>query len=191
VWPWEHLALGYLLVSLTIRVVAGRPPRDHEAIVVAVATQCPDLVDKPMAWTFDVLPSGLSLAHSLTVAVPLTTLAFLLSHRRGTPGLGIAVAVGYGSHLFADALYPVVYGDPVRVAFLLWPVLEGPQDPAMLGGLGHVFTALARLELLVSTPAGPLFLVVEFALLGGAVGVWLQDGSPGVIVVRRSIDRTR
>jgi len=184
VWPWEHLAFGYVLFSASTRLLDRRSPTDPEALAVAVATQFPDLIDKPLAWTFDVLPSGLSLAHSLSVATLLTAGTAALARRRGVPGQGLAVAIGYGSHLLGDAVYPVAFGDPVRTSFLLWPFLGGPQPASTLDGTDHVVAAIDRVELLISTPIGPWALLLEGLLLGGAVGVWLADGTPGTDVLR-------
>ena len=48
-WPWEHLAFGYVLYSLGVRTLRGRTPRGPPVLVLAVATQVPDLLDKPLA----------------------------------------------------------------------------------------------------------------------------------------------
>ena len=47
-WPWEHLAIGYLAYSLLGRLAWRRPPTVGTAITVAFGTQFPDLVDKPL-----------------------------------------------------------------------------------------------------------------------------------------------
>ena len=62
-WPWDHLAFGYVWYTLASRGWDGRPPSNAAAIALAVGTQFPDLVDKPLAWWLDVLPAGRSLGH--------------------------------------------------------------------------------------------------------------------------------
>ena len=52
VLPWGHLAIGYLCLSLAIRARWRVPPQGPAVIAVAIGTQLPDLIDKPLAWTF-------------------------------------------------------------------------------------------------------------------------------------------
>lgn len=67
-WPWGHAAVGYTLYSAFSRMYYRKPPSDAAALVVLFGTQLPDFNDKPLAWTFDVLPTGRSLGHSLLTA---------------------------------------------------------------------------------------------------------------------------
>ena len=126
-WPWEHLAVGYLAYSLYSRVVLGRRPTGPDAVVLAFATQLPDLVDKPLSWGFDVFTVGYGAAHSLLVVVPVLCVAGLLVARRRLPGRPVAAyAVGHLSHLAGDLVYPVLRGEPLPVGRLLWPVASFP-----------------------------------------------------------------
>lgn len=179
-WPWEHLAVGYLAYSLLVRAGTGRAP--HGRLVMAalfVGTQFPDLVDKPLAWMFGLLPSGTSLAHSVFVAVPLVTLFLALSWLAGRPSIGRAFGVGYLLHLPADVLYVALYGSPVNWTVLLWPLYTAPagQDPGLLANVALYFGKF--LEVAVS-PAGRLFVAAELLLLGGALVLWVLDGFPGI-----------
>jgi len=70
-WPWGHLAVGYLLWSVLVRDRRFRPPTGAETLLLAVGTQFPDAVDKPLAWSLGVLPNGRSLAHSVFLATAL------------------------------------------------------------------------------------------------------------------------
>jgi hypothetical protein len=180
VWPWEHLAFGYLVVALALRATRGRSLGDVEAVLVVLATQLPDLVDKPLAWRFEVLPAGLSLAHSLLFAGPLLVAVVALATWRDRPAAGWGVALAYGTHLVGDAVYPVVFGDPVRTDFLLWPVREVPPSQPSLGLLGHVAVYFDRFTALLATPRGSWFVALEVALVGGALVLWLFDGVPGL-----------
>ena len=80
----------------------------------------PDVVDKPLGalGVFDVYQS---VGHS-ALLVPLAV-AVAASHRRG-----LAVAVGWGSHLALDALHVTVNGRASDALFLAWPVVER-SDP--------------------------------------------------------------
>ena len=66
-WPWGHVALGYLFYSLYVHWRHDRPPSAPAAIAVGVGTLLPDVIDKPLAWWAAVLPNGRSLAHSAVV----------------------------------------------------------------------------------------------------------------------------
>lgn len=81
-WPWEHLAFGYVLFSLLVRI-GRRRPDDASVYLLVLFTQFPDLVDKPLAWTFGILLSGLSVGHSVFVALSVSVVALALGHARG------------------------------------------------------------------------------------------------------------
>lgn len=180
-WPWEHLAVAYLAYSLGRRLRKRAPPGHFEALALAFGSQFPDLVDKPLAWTFHVLPSGLSLAHSLLVAVPTTVAVFVLAGLRDLRRRSVAVAfgTGYVLHLPADGLYPIVYGSAPRWQFLLWPLIPA-SGATQAGFLENVVYYLGNYLHVLATPKGLVFVVAELLLLGTALGMWLRDGRPGV-----------
>ncbi|UIO99760.1 metal-dependent hydrolase [Halobaculum sp. CBA1158] len=190
--PWGHAALGYLLYSAWRHLRTGRPPGGWAVVGLAVGTQFPDLIDKPLAWTVPVLPSGRSLAHSLVVIVPVTVAvaaAVVLIRRArrdgapdghtadapATPAVAAAggFAFGWYAHLLGDA-YRVVLPGEACVSYLLWPVAPvcgyAESDASILGFF---------LEL-TPTPA----IVAGLALTAVAVGVWCRDGTPGLAAVR-------
>lgn len=127
-WPWEHLAVGYVLVSVLWRA-RGRIPDAPTAVATAVGTQFPDLVDKPLAWGFGLLERGMAVAHSVLVAVPLCLLAVALARRYGYGPIVGGFALGYLSHLPADAVYSLFYGNGINVGAFLWPVARPPATP--------------------------------------------------------------
>lgn len=180
-WPWEHLAVGYVLASLLWRA-RGRVPDGPTALAVAVGTQFPDLVDKPLAWGVSVLERGISVAHSVLVAVPVCLLVVLLARRYGDGNdqrIAAGFALGYLSHIPADAVYPVLYGDGLRVDSFLWPIAAPPGDPKG-GFVAKIPEFLAQSLALVTGPRGALFLVLEALLVGTALVFWVRDGVPGV-----------
>ena len=185
-WPWEHLAVGYLLYSVSLRLVYGNRPGDAATVALAFATQLPDLVDKPLAWVFDVLPSGLSLAHSLLFALPLSALVVLVAVRRGSPAIGSAFAIGYLSHLAGDVAYPYFVGDGLRVGFLLWPLVPASPEPTV-GFLSLVIRFFEQFLAFLGTPRGQLYVVFEALLLATAIGLWMADGCPILTFARRSL----
>jgi len=171
-WPWGHLALGYLLYSVFVHLHSRRRPGERATVALALGTQFPDLVDKPLAWTFGVVPNGRSLTHSLLTAFVFLAVLQLVLRRRDSGELTTAFGVGYLSHLFGDALYPALTGDYYFLGFLAWPVLPAIEYPAEQSFLAH----LRGLTL-------DSFVAAELGL-GLAVFVfWLADGAPGLGVV--------
>jgi hypothetical protein len=171
-WPWGHLAVGYLLYTVFVHLRNQRPPTDRAAIALAVGTQFPDLVDKPLAWSLGVLPNGRSLTHSLITAFLLIALLELLARRRGYGSIATSFAVGYLSHLLSDALYPVLSGDYYSVGFLAWPVLapiEYETEPSFIAHLTQL-----------SIDSSAAF---EIGLGIGMFVLWLADGAPGLGLV--------
>jgi membrane-bound metal-dependent hydrolase YbcI (DUF457 family) len=172
-WPWGHLAAGYLIYSAYARLRTDSPPGNLPALVAAFATQFPDLVDKPLAWSLSILPSGRSLTHSLVTVGPALAVAWLLAARRDARPLGTALAIGVLSHLFTDALYPLVNLDFEFVTFLGWPLLELPPYEVDSSFAAH----FALIDL------SPTF-VFELVLVAVASVVWHYDGNPGLATVR-------
>ncbi|RRJ33661.1 metal-dependent hydrolase [Halocatena pleomorpha] len=182
-WPWEHLAVGYLCYSLYSRVRTGSPPTEWATIALVVGTQFPDIVDKPLAWQFGLLPSGNSLAHSALVAGVSSALVLVVSHRRRVPQLGIAFVMGYLLHLPGDVLYPLVYGNGLWTEFLWWPFVSvgSGESFSVLSKVSHL---LKRTGGFLMTPAGRAYLGGELGLLLSTIVVWWFDGRPGIGVVR-------
>ncbi|WP_247730591.1 metal-dependent hydrolase [Halovivax limisalsi] len=176
-WPLGHLAVAYILYAVGRRYRRLGPPTVETIVALAIGSQFPDLVDKPLAWRLEVLPTGRTLAHSLLLLVPLAVAVFLVARRVDRPAVGVAFAVGSLSHTLVDVV-PSLWGDGTANQ-LLWPVLSvepyegGP--PTIVG-------------LLLDSLGQPYFLV-EFLLGAIALGVWLRDGRPGLAYVRDAIDR--
>jgi hypothetical protein len=184
-WPWEHLAVGYLAYSAFSRLVWGEPPSTRGALVVGFAAVAPDLVDKPLAWSLGVLPSGKSLAHSLFTLVPLAGLAALLGARSGSQRGTVAFVVGYASHLAGDVVYPLVVSGDLRVGFLFWPLV--PARGGTESVLPHVRELLDSFLAFLGTPQGAVYLAAEVGLLAAAVAVWVADGAPILSALRRRL----
>ena len=115
-WPWGHLAFGYLLYSVLVRLRSWDSPDGQTVLLVLLGTQFPDIVDKPLAWTFHLFPSGRSLAHSLFAVAAVSALVGVYYQRRGRPQLGIEFAVGYLSHLIGDGIGYLLSGEYVYLS---------------------------------------------------------------------------
>ena len=178
-WPWEHLAVGYLLYSTITRLHSGESPTTAATLAVAFGTQFPDLVDKPLSWGLAVLESGVSVAHSIFTAVGLSLAVVALTRRLDRPRMGTAFAVGYLSHLPADAAYGVMFGNPLQIEPFLWPFVEG-QSAAGSGFLDNVLYYAVRFVFFLATERGLAFLSLEVLLLSFTAWLWVRDGCPGV-----------
>jgi hypothetical protein len=182
-WPWEHLAFGYVLYSAFARLVWDRPMGDAEALVVVVATQVPDLVDKTLSWTFGVVATGYGPAHSVLVAGPTVLLVGGVLRGRGRGPLAAALAVAYGSHLIGDFLALRANGpNPSR---LLWPV--APRTPYGRD-LSFVERFMEYFGGFVARASDPEHLAATLgyaAVLALVAGLWAVDGTPGVRWARR------
>ncbi|MFC6825112.1 metal-dependent hydrolase [Halopelagius fulvigenes] len=166
-WPWGHAAVGYLLWSAFVNRADDRPPTGPEVAFVGLGTQFPDLVDKPLAWTFGILPSGRSLAHSLLTAALVISIVYLVTRRREEP-VAVAFGIGYVSHSVADSFSPLLTGEYDKLTYLLWPVLPSPVYES---------------ESLASNVDGLAlsgFVLVELLLVAFALVRWRFDGMPGI-----------
>lgn len=177
-WPVGHAAVAYLCYS-GHRTYSGLPPGQTAVIALLIGSQFPDLVDKPLAWQFNILTTGRSLAHSLFVLLPLVFILYALARRRGQETTAVAFGIGAISHTFADAV-PALWGTD-EAAFLLWPWLsitpyEG-GSPAIMG-------------LLLDSLGDPFFFA-EFVLGVVAIVLWRRDGYPGLRLITTTVERGR
>lgn len=167
-WPWGHLAVGYLLYSLGLRRV-DRRPSSPEVFLLAIGTQLPDLIDKPLSWELDLLVSGRSLGHSLLIGGMVVAALFVVAAPRIGRSRVTALAVGYLSHPFADLPYrDVLAGEFATSAYFVWPLVPMPADEI----------DRSILEYLLAFQPGP-YDYFQGLLLLFAVGLWFVDGTPG------------
>lgn len=189
-WPWEHLAAGYLVYSLGARVLGRDPPTDWGVVALGIGTQLPDLVDKPLSWGLGWVPSGYAVAHSAFVAVPLGVLVLGAGWRVGHRRPAVAFVVGNWAHLLADVLIPLRNGNPVLPSRVLWPVAEASPYETDLGlarGVAYLLEFLAAL----STMAPARLLVLYLFLPAALVAVWLLDGRPGSAIPAELLEQAR
>lgn len=178
-WPWGHVAVGYLLFSMAAHTRYARTPTPAETAVIAIATLLPDLIDKPLAWTVPILPNGRSLGHSLFTAILFIAIVQWLWRNRQGGAVGLAFAVGYLSHLGADGLYPALNGEFYYLGFMAYPVLP---PVAYADESTSIFQHFLEFQL---TP----FAAIEIALTVFAFGLWIRHGCPGTGPVATAIDR--
>jgi hypothetical protein len=127
--PLQHFAVVALPVTVYSLVRYRRLPTGYTVLILLVATQLPDIIDKPLAWTFGVLPSGRMLAHSIVISGPvLSTLCLLGIYLRKFEYTGL-FAVAYLSHIVED-FYPILWQGRSYYFFpnLFWPALPANPD---------------------------------------------------------------
>lgn len=177
-WPWGHAAVGYLLYTAYMRFRYDQPPNEVPTVVLLLGTQFPDLIDKPLAWTLALLPSGRSLGHSLLVLVPLSILVYALAAQYRRSEWGIAFAIGALSHAFIDILPSAIRGEYAYTTSLLWPLLPAPPfDELDRTILGHFFS-------IEPTP----MLALETILVIVILIIWWRDGRPGMTTTQRILN---
>jgi hypothetical protein len=188
-WPWEHAAFAYVLYSLLVHVFRRRAPTGGPVYAVALGSQFPDLVDKPLAWSVGVFESGYAVAHSAFAFPFLAAGVLFASHRRGRLRLGVAFLVGHASHLAGDVVYPAVTDGHLAPTAVLWPIVEPPTSEARAGLLaqatryfGEWFVQVRALD------PGPL-LLFEGLLALSVLLLWLLDGTPGLGPLRKLVTR--
>ncbi len=187
-WPWAHLAVGYLCYAGALFARDRSKPRGLAVVALAVGTQVSDLVDKPVAYWTTLLPAGRTFTHSLLVAVPLSA-AVLYATESGDPRTrraGGAFVLGYLSHLLADGIVPLLGGRMGELSFLLWPLFPVPDYEA--SSFGHHWQQLR--VLLTDLPSGgvlraatdPFVVQLWLTLVAGAL--WVVQGAPPLARLR-------
>lgn len=140
---------------------------------MSVGALLPDLIDKPLAWRFTVLPHGRTFAHSLVIGGVVLVVVGYVARRYGQQGAFRAFAIGYLAHLAGDAYQPFLAGNLADLFFLAWPLMAAPTT-------GETVGVVAQLRQVEPTP---FFLFgVAVTLLGGVA--WWFHGRPGIGTVR-------
>lgn len=188
-WPWEHLLFGYVLYSVVNHTVWHRPISDEEGVVVALATQAPDLVDKPLSWSFGLVATGYGPAHSLLVGFPVVALVTAGLWARDRARLAAALVVAYSSHLVGDAL--ALRANGPTLDRLLWPLSSYEPYESDLGFVERFADYFGAFVARTTNPENLALTLGYAAVLGSVVVLWVVDGTPGVRWVRRRVDLDR
>lgn len=169
--PWGHAAVGYLLYSIIVRyrLGSGDRPAGGPVLALAIGTQFPDLVDKPLAWYLGVLPSGRSLAHSVFTAIVLLAILHWVAVQYERRDLNLAFVLGYLSHLLADVAYDLIRGEWEAVRILLWPIVSQTESE----------TEYTIIEVLLQSSQS-LYGIFEMLLFALATALWIGHRMPGL-----------
>ncbi|WP_048077045.1 metal-dependent hydrolase [Halorubrum sp. AJ67] len=138
--PVTHGAVAYLLYVAYAAATTRRLPVRWALVPLAVGSQFPDLIDKPLAY-WGVLVYGRSLAHSVFVLFGVCGGLWWVMRSESTPvGDRIpdrlrevapaAFAVGYVAHLLGDAWGGLLAGDLASMRFLAYPLVSVPRSPS-------------------------------------------------------------
>ena len=139
--PLGHLSLAYLCYVGAAAVSRHRLPARWGLVWVAVGSQFPDLVDKPLAYV-GVVTYGRSLAHSLFTLLFISGLVWVGTRRLAAAWsatrlpdqlrrtLPAAFSIGYASHLLGDAHEALLAGNLWEARFILYPLYQLPASPA-------------------------------------------------------------
>lgn len=178
--PWEHILFGYIGYSLLVRGLGQDSPTAGETVVIILASGGPDLIDKPLAWQFDLFASGYALGHSVFTATVLSLLAVAVARQQGRPRSSLAFVVGYGAHLLGDMI-PTSLGEPVAYRRILWPLVRGGDGYGTSFRFEAVENLTGYFRWIAEQFAGGT-LDPYFAALLGAAGLalllWVDDGLP-------------
>jgi len=179
-WPWEHVAFAYVVYSLSTRAISQRPPSNRSVYPLAFGALFPDLVDKPLAWTLGVFPSGYAVGHSL-FALPVFATVALVAFRtlHWTRG-SVAYSLGHGTHLLGDVVYPSLVGGPLATSAVLWPLVRIPATPPRRGFVETVTDYFTTWVGTFGSPETLPLLAFEVSLAALVVALWVLDGTPGI-----------
>ncbi|PCR89636.1 metal-dependent hydrolase [Natrinema ejinorense] len=176
-WPWEHFAFAYVLYSLTTNVIFRTSPSARETVAVAVGSQLPDLIDKPLAWTVGITDVGYSIGHSMFVAPFVCLAVYAMAVRRGERALSGAFALAYVSHPLADLFSQLLRGRVVDPRIVLWPIASPPAT-SHGGFLDHFARYFVRYVHQLLTGGLTVQIAFQFLLGLAVLALWLFDGAP-------------
>jgi hypothetical protein len=177
-WPWGHLAVAYILYSTVARMNDSRLPGGLAVFALAVGSQFPDLIDKPLGWSLGVLPGGRTLAHSVFLAAVLIPLVYVLATEYNRRETATEFSLGYVVHLLTDIPPSVLTGDFAALTSLFSPVLA----QLAYEEVGSILEGFLRYSM-----GG--YEWAQLALLALAIVVWYRDGRPGIAYVQLQLER--
>ncbi|WP_256546783.1 metal-dependent hydrolase [Halobellus inordinatus] len=129
--PVEHFIVAFLPLAAAVLLKERKLPSLRFVGVVFVGSQFPDLIDKPLAHEFGVIPSGRVFMHSVPIALPVLAVVVWYGWRTQRRRLSIAFVVAYASHLLADN-YRALFGPGATIPpDLLWPITQPTPRPAV------------------------------------------------------------
>lgn len=154
--PPEHFLVAFIPLLVYVLVRDKQLPSLRFVAVVFLGTQFPDLIDKPLAHQFGVLPSGRVFMHSLPTAIPVLLIIGLYGWKTNRLRLSSAFIFSHLSHLLADNYRLLIQSKPQIPADLLWPLTQPiarPVAPYWAGARGinvRLWTIFSMIVLSIS-----------------------------------------
>lgn len=169
----EHALIAVVPVIAYSLFRYRRLPSGMIVLTAVFAGSFADLVDKPLAWTVAVIPSGRMLAHSIVISVPLIIIVLTVAYWRHKFVYGIVFSWGHLTHIPAD-FYPILYQGTDYYWFpnIFWPIMSPNPDrnPGFSDKLpAFGFESLAEFTVLV--------LVLVYIAVDIRRKFWLQRNS--------------
>jgi len=163
VYPSEHFIVAFLPALGYVLLRDGRLPSLQFVGVIFAGSQFPDLIDKPLAHQFGVLPSGRVFMHSLPIALPFLLVLGWYGWTTDRHRVGAAFAFAHLSHLLADNYRAFLGPRPTVPPDLLWPFTQHVSRPAVpaWGGTGGINVSLWTLFSVVVVATLCYLLVVD------------------------------
>lgn len=127
--PIKHVILS-LLPVVCYSILRYRTVPSGVVVSVAVfAGLFADLIDKPLAWQFGLIPSGRMFAHSIVLSIPMLVVVLAVAAHTDRLFFGLVFAWGHLSHIATDFSSVLVRGtDSYWFPNLFWPVLSANPD---------------------------------------------------------------
>lgn len=143
-FPHQHFIVALVPVVAYVLVSDRRLPTRHLVGVVFLGSQFPDLVDKPLAHQFVVLPSGRVFMHSVPTVLPFLLVLGVYGWKTERLGLSLAFGFAHLSHVLADHTSSLLSTNPQLPPELLWPFLPPTASPVTpsWAGPGGIFVQL-------------------------------------------------
>lgn len=143
-FPHEHFIVAIVPVVAYVILSDRRLPTIHLVGLVFLGSQFPDLVDKPLAHQFVVLPSGRVFMHSIPVVLPFLLLLGVYGWKTDRLGASVAFAFAHLSHVFTDHHTALLGSNPQLPPELLWPILPATASPVTpsWAGPGGIYVPL-------------------------------------------------
>lgn len=179
-WPWGHAAVGYLLYAVFVRRPQHTGTDGLAVLALGLGTQFPDIIDKPLAWSVPLLPTGRSLAHSLLTVGLVLGIGWWVLRRTKWHQYLLPFGFGWVVHALTDSTGILFGGNIAYANYLLWPVLKTPPYETEKSFAAH----------LIQVEPTPYFLF-QLGLTAVAVLVWWRDGYPGLHVLAKVVTESR
>lgn len=128
-FPHEHLLVALFPILAYVGVRDRQFPTRGVVFAMVIGSQFPDLVDKPLAHQFGVLPSGRVFMHSLPFAIPIALCVVAYGWQTDRRRVAGAFVISYFLHLLGDTYHALLTG---RIPpDLFWPFVTAQPRPTV------------------------------------------------------------